>query len=237
MKYTRYFLYLTSVLFILFLIITGMQFHQPEQEFIRFHVIANSDSPADQELKLRVRYRLLEDFTSELSGIESINQGRKRIAENLREIKNAALQEIKSSGSSYPVEVKFGRFQFPTKAYGDLVLPAGEYDALKVVIGQGKGANWWCVMFPPLCFVDISHGIAHKPQPGEHDTEANRHRQQQVQTGQHSGLLGCDEGCGSQTGDETIQQRERVEYRWKILEWWKGSREKVESILSFLNIT
>ena len=102
-----------------------MQFHQPEQEFIRFHVIANSDSPADQELKLRVRDRLLEDFTSKLSGIESINQGRKRIAENLREIKNAALQEIKSSGSSYPVEVKFGRFQFPTKAYGDLVLPAG----------------------------------------------------------------------------------------------------------------
>ena len=182
MKYTRYFLYLTSVLFILFLIITGMQFHQPEQEFIRFHVIANSDSPADQELKLRVRDRLLEDFTSELSGIESINQGRKRIAENLREIKNAALQEIKSSGSSYPVEGKFGRFQFPTKAYADLVLPAGEYVALKVVIGQGKGANWWCVMFPPLCFVDISHGIAHKPQPGEHDTEANRHRQQQVQT-------------------------------------------------------
>ena len=236
MKYTRYFLYLTSVLFILFLIITGMQFHQPEQEFIRFHVIANSDSPADQELKLRVRDRLLEDFTSELSGIESINQGRKRIAENLREIKNAALQEIKQRQLlsrrgevwAVPVSDKGIRRSGPS---------CREYDALKVVIGQGKGANWWCVMFPPLCFVDISHGIAHKPQPGEHDTEANRHRQQQVQTGQHSGLLGCDEGCGSQTGDETIQQRERVEYRWKILEWWKGSREKVESILSFLNIT
>nr|WP_243426397.1 stage II sporulation protein R [Caldicoprobacter guelmensis] len=131
-----------------------------QKEYIRFHVVANSDSPEDQALKLRVRDKLLEEFGKEFAGIDSIEKEREKVMENIDEIEKIALLEVKRAGKSYPVKVQFGRFSFPTKAYGNLVLPAGEYEALKVVIGKGEGANWWCVMFPPLCFIDISHGVA-----------------------------------------------------------------------------
>jgi stage II sporulation protein R len=213
-----------------------MCFHQPKGEYIRFHVIANSDSPEDQQLKLRVRDRLLERFGPELSDIHSIDQGRRIIGEKLSAIREVALEEIKSSGRTYPVQVMFGRFPFPTRVYGDLVLPAGEYEALKVIIGQGKGANWWCVMFPPLCFIDISHGIAHKAQSGQQAEEVAQDLQQgELQAEQYMEWLDYEADHGARIADEESQRRERVEYRWKVLEWWEESREKVESLLSFLN--
>jgi stage II sporulation protein R len=207
-----------------------MTFNQPEHEYIRFHVIANSDSPEDQELKLRVRDRLIERFGSELNNVDSIEQGRQKIGENLLEIKDVALQEIKRSGANYPVEVMFGRFPFPTKVYGNLVLPAGEYEALKVVIGRGKGANWWCVMFPPLCFVDISHGVVHESQSRIQDEGIELHQREEYEQDQEN-----SEPLGQKTGynDRTDQGVRQVEYRWKILEWLNGSREKVENLLWF----
>lgn len=151
-------------LFVLFLtivlVVLGMYTNASQKQYIRFHVVANSDSPEDQALKLRIRDRLLERFGEEFANIDSIEAGRNKIKDSIDEIKRIALLEIKRSGKSYPVQVQFGRFSFPTKAYGNLVLPAGQYEALKVVIGNGEGSNWWCVMFPPLCFIDISHGVA-----------------------------------------------------------------------------
>lgn len=130
------------------------------KDMIRFHVIANSDSKNDQKLKLRIRDKILEEMGSEFNESKSIENSREIINKNLNKIKDIAENEIIAEGKDYNVEVVLGNDKFPTKTYGDLTLPAGEYEALKVVIGEGKGQNWWCVMFPPLCFVDITHSVS-----------------------------------------------------------------------------
>lgn len=131
-----------------------------EDKYMRFHVVANSDSSEDQELKLKVRDRLLSEFKETFEDVKSVDEAEARIRAELKRLEEVANDEIQRQGKDYDAKATVGFFDFPIKAYGNLVLPAGKYHALKVVIGEGEGANWWCVMFPPLCFVDISHGVA-----------------------------------------------------------------------------
>lgn len=118
---------------------------------IRLHVIANSNEEADQALKLKVRDRILKEaagiFTTALEPEEALKKATKEKSRLL----SAAKQVIKENGYNYNVEIQTGNFTFPAKNYGEIMLPAGNYDALRIVIGEGKGKNWWCVMFPPLC--------------------------------------------------------------------------------------
>jgi stage II sporulation protein R len=125
---------------------------------VRLHVIANSDSPEDQALKHTVRDAVLDYVRGILKDSNSVDQTRTLILENIPEITAVAKQTIADAGSSYDVKASLGSYPFPTKAYGDILLPAGDYQALRIVIGNGGGANWWCVLFPPLCFVDVTHG-------------------------------------------------------------------------------
>lgn len=125
---------------------------------IRLHVIANSDSPADQALKRNVRDVILTYMNEQLNSSEDINRTKAIINEKMNDIIGLATEELRRNGSDYGVQASFGSYPFPTKAYGDVTLPAGKYQALRVVIGKGEGANWWCVLFPPLCFVDVTHG-------------------------------------------------------------------------------
>jgi stage II sporulation protein R len=94
----------------------------------------------------------------QLINSKDIEQTRYIINTNIKKIIVLAKDEIEQQGRNYDVNVKLGSYPFPTKAYGDIALPAGNYQALRVVIGKGEGANWWCVLFPPLCFVDVTHG-------------------------------------------------------------------------------
>lgn len=123
---------------------------------IRFHVVANSDQEQDQHLKYIVRDRLIEALKPQLSEAETCQEARKIIADHSSQLAAVAKETVAAAGYSYGVCVELGKADFPPKAYGDVVLPQGEYEALRVVLGEGKGANWWCVLFPPLCFVDIS---------------------------------------------------------------------------------
>ncbi|MBO4293354.1 MAG: stage II sporulation protein R [Clostridia bacterium] len=125
----------------------------------RLHVIANSDSEEDQNLKYKVRDKLIEYMNSLIPECENKNEVIAKAQEHLADFKKIALNTIVSEGYDYNVDVEIGNFEFPTKQYGDISFPAGFYDALKVKIGKAEGKNWWCVMFPPLCFVDISTGI------------------------------------------------------------------------------
>lgn len=125
----------------------------------RLHVIANSDSKEDQDLKYIVRDNLINymnENSSEFSNKEEVVQYSKH---HIKDFEKIALDTIKSLGFDYPVQVEVGNFDFPTKNYGDVSFPAGYYDALRVKIGSASGKNWWCVMFPPLCFVDTTTGI------------------------------------------------------------------------------
>lgn len=127
--------------------------------FFRLHILANSDSQIDQELKLKVRDAILEYMESQnfskTSKLETMNS----VKNNLEIYKNISEKIIKENGFNYPVSVEVGNFYFPTKIYGNISLPAGQYDALRINIGKSQGQNWWCSLFPPLCFVDISSGI------------------------------------------------------------------------------
>lgn len=130
-----------------------------ENSVFRLHVIANSDSKEDRNLKYIVRDKLLQYMNSYLSNTSTKEDAIKIANKHLDEFKQVAINTIKEQGYSYNVNVKVGNFEFPTKTYGDISLPAGFYDALRVEIGEAKGQNWWCVMFPPLCFVDVTSGV------------------------------------------------------------------------------
>lgn len=125
----------------------------------RLHVIANSNSDEDQSLKYKVRDNLLEYMNNICSNCSSKEEAIELVTEHQEEFKQVALETIKNEGYSYDVKINIGNFEFPTKQYGDISLPAGYYDALRVEIGKAEGRNWWCVMFPSLCFIDVSSGI------------------------------------------------------------------------------
>lgn len=125
---------------------------------IRLHVIANSDSPEDQALKRDVRDVILNYMRDKFTVSKNVEETKLLINDNMKEIEALAAAEIKRQGKNYSVNGMLGSYPFPTKVYGDITLPAGNYEALRVVIGKGEGANWWCVLFPPLCFVDATHG-------------------------------------------------------------------------------
>lgn len=134
---------------------------------IRLHVIANSDKPDDQELKRHVRDAILASVGRNLAAAGDIGAARRLVSGNLAAITAAAEGQIRREGQNYTVRTEFGDFPFPTRAYGDITLPAGNYEAVRVVIGEGKGENWWCVLFPPLCLVGGS-GQAKAAFPAEH---------------------------------------------------------------------
>ena len=123
---------------------------------IRFHVLANSDSVEDQELKNIVQKGIRARFSKELGPHGSLEESRKTILAGLDEIEHTAAKLVEKNGFDYPVKVALGRTFFPSVDYGDISFPAGEYEALRIIIGEGKGGNWWCVMFPPLCYLDAA---------------------------------------------------------------------------------
>ncbi len=126
---------------------------------IRFHVRANSDSDEDQALKLLVRDGILEMLGPELAEAEDKDEARSIMEKKLAEIERTGETIVQAAGYDYEVHAYLTTEEFPMKSYGDLLFPAGEYEALRVDIGKQEGANWWCVMYPGLCFVDATGGI------------------------------------------------------------------------------
>lgn len=157
-------IFVILILLSLFILISAISYvdavsNNIADSVFRLHVIANSNSKEDQELKLKVRDELL-SYMNIISKDSTSKQEAMQIAnEHKEEFTQIAEKVIKENGYNYTVNVQIGKADFPTKYYGDITLPAGTYDALKVQIGEAKGQNWWCVMFPPLCFVDVSTGI------------------------------------------------------------------------------
>ncbi len=141
--------------FVLTLTIQGLSLSETcnniKDSVLRLHIVANSDSQADQNLKIKVRDRLLKEGKLYLGNAENESEALTFASKNLPLLQKAAQEEIEENGYNYCVNVSLGQAWFNTREYDDVTLPAGEYEALKVVIGEGKGKNWWCVMFPPMC--------------------------------------------------------------------------------------
>ena len=121
---------------------------------VRFHVLANSDTTADQNLKLDVRDVVLSAFGEKLESCSSKGESMALLAAYKEEIRQTAAAEIARQGYDYPVSVSLVREDFPEKTYGNLVFPAGVYDAVRIEIGEAKGHNWWCMLYPSICFSD-----------------------------------------------------------------------------------
>ena len=127
---------------------------------VRFHVLANSDSEDDQKLKLAVRDRVLQEYGELLQGCESKAETLAALEYAEQAICETAAKEVTEQGYDYPVRVSLVREEFPFKKYDDLIFPAGVYDALRIEIGKAEGQNWWCVLYPQMCFVDAAWGYS-----------------------------------------------------------------------------
>lgn len=172
------------------LTITNETLFSANTSIIRLHILANSDSDADQALKYKVRDRILAEVHHLCDEQEQPDQYIIAHQEQIREI---ALDEIRKQGYSYDVTVQYGTFAFPVREYGGYVFPAGMYRGVRILIGAGAGQNWWCVMYPPLCFTNETNGGV---------PEASR-----AQLAQSAELIG--------DGDKIV-----VKPKWKVKEWW-----------------
>ena len=203
--------FLLSIVIILFLAISAFSYVNAistnlADSVFRLHVIANSDSQEDQNLKYKVRDSLIEYMNTLVNSSYSKEDVIKIAKEHLNEFKNIAQNVIKENGFDYPVNVEIGNFAFPSKTYGDISFPSGFYDALKVEIGESKGQNWWCVMFPPLCFVDVTSGVV--PEESKENLEDN---------------LGTEEyDIISESNDNTY-----VNIKFKIIEFFENMKIKL----------
>lgn len=147
-------LILLSTLLLLIALLSILPVHSESliyDEVLRLHVIANSDSDADQELKLLVRDAILEETQKILKNVKSREEAEKIISENSALLESIALETVRKNQFDYPVTLELGREKYPTKNYESCAFPSGEYLSLRIKIGEASGQNWWCVLFPPLC--------------------------------------------------------------------------------------
>ncbi len=180
---------------------------------IRLHVIANSDSEEDQALKNDVRDAVIDYMKIKLKDVSELEQAIGIINENIDEIEKVAADKVRESGKAYPVKAVLGKYPFPTKVYGDITLPAGSYQALRIIIGEGTGSNWWCVLFPPLCFVDVTHGTI---------PESVKEELKNSLTAEEYSII------ASAQSERDIP----VKIKFKIVEILQGSRIKFSGLLS-----
>lgn len=164
MKKKLNFIFILTILVFIYIALLSFNYSKAissnlSDSVFRLHIIANSDSSADQELKLKVRDKIIEYMNTLTSNSSDKKDVISIVNNHLDSFKEIALNTIKENGYNYDVNIEIGNFHFPTKSYGDISFSAGNYDALKIEIGDAIGQNWWCVLFPPLCFVNSSTGV------------------------------------------------------------------------------
>lgn len=169
------------------------------EQIIRLHVIANSDTEEDQELKMKVKETIVTYLRGEMQDAVSVDEARQAIREHLPEIEEIAAEKMQAEGYDYTAEATLGESYFPVREYGDLTFPAGNYEALRVRLGKSAGHNWWCVMYPSLCFVDSVYQTVP-------DSSKERLKETLTEEEYHSLL---DSG-------------ENIRYSWKAGEWLRS---------------
>jgi len=188
---------------------------------IRLRILANSDSKSDQALKRLVRDEVNKSITVWVSDLTSKEEAKKVLYSKLPEIQRIAEQVVSKQNSRQDVQVELGKVEFPTKLYGQFLYPAGQYEAVLITLGKGTGANWWCVLFPPLCFLDFSNGVAVSEGIDEEEMKAEEQEQQDQ-------LEAVKNGIKKELVDQKTEQspiytqsdEEPVEVKFFIIEIW-----------------
>ena len=176
------------------------------ENVIRFHVLAHSDDYIDQALKDFVTSEILAEFEDTLLIGNDLNQTRDRLIANLSLIEDFAQQKVSQAGFTQSVSANMGSVFFPTRRYGEMVFPPGEYETVQIIIGDGLGSNWWCLMFPPLCFVDFSV------------TEVSRNYLEETVPAAGFLLLTHEESSSTE-----------LKVRFRVVEWWQNRRAPSDS--------
>lgn len=179
------------------------------KEVIRFHVIANSDTEIDQDVKMKVKDNVVEYLQGKLKHAKTKKEAKKIICKESKKLRKIAQKTIEKEGFQYDCKVVYGKRTFPVKMYGDLTFPEGEYDALQIVLGKAEGHNWWCVMFPTLCFLDGTYMIV---------PDVSKQLLKNTLTKEEYSAI-------SEPGHFNIR------YRLKIGDWWKKFSEKAVKIV------
>ncbi|TQR32647.1 stage II sporulation protein R [Brevibacillus brevis] len=213
------------------------------QESVRLRIIANSDSVQDQWLKREVRDAIVAQMNTWADDIETLEEAEQMIHTQLPVLQQVVDKTVKERGFSYKAVVDFGEVPFPTKLYGSYVYPAGNYRAVRVQIGEAKGQNWWCVLFPPLCFIDMSNGDAVKaeptPKPEESEPTAEPASEEvavlpleENEVGNHSetNRVDAEQTKAEEEESEKVEKAEKVTasapevevrfYLWEKIEGW-----------------
>lgn len=146
--------------------LTALQEHMAG-EVLRFHVLANSDSKEDQALKMKVKEAVLSYMEYKMPQRTDLAQTKQWVSDHIGELGDIAQSVICGESYDYPVHLELATSYFPEKTYGDVTFPAGEYEALRIEIGEAKGQNWWCVLYPNLCFIDAVHAVV--PEKGKQE--------------------------------------------------------------------
>ena len=188
---------------------------------IRLRILANSDSKSDQALKRLVRDEVNKSITVWVSDLTSKEEAKKVLHSKLPEIQRIAEQVVSKQNSRQDVQVELGKVEFPTKLYGQFLYPAGQYEAILITLGKGTGANWWCVLFPPLCFLDFSNGVAVSEGIDEEEKKAEEQEQKDQ-------LEAVKNGIKKELVDQKTEQspvytqsdEEPVEVKFFIIEIW-----------------
>lgn len=179
-------------------------------EAIRLRILANSDRDEDQALKRHIRDAVNKEITTWVKDITSIEEARRLIRSKLPEIKEIAKETMEKEGASQSISVDFDKISFPTKLYGSMVYPAGEYEAILITLGNGEGANWWCVLFPPLCFLDFSNGEAVKEQE---DQEASKKQTEKA-------LEDLTAKAEKAKKEDEKEKEDNTEVKFFVVEWF-----------------
>ncbi|MCL2338048.1 MAG: stage II sporulation protein R [Firmicutes bacterium] len=203
---------------------------------LRLHVVANSNTFYDQDLKYQVKDRIVREMSASFQTATNSEQARAIAASARGKIERIAQDEIRRRGYDYPVRVEIGTYYFPVKTYtihegrrtANLTMSPGRYEAVRVLIGNGQGANWWCVLYPPLCFTDLSQALppaAVTPTASWERlvTAANRETSGSLnEPGNTAGVPGVPkEQINSAPSDNEPGGQPKIEYRFRIVEWWQ----------------
>jgi stage II sporulation protein R len=177
-------------------------------EAIRLRILADSDSEKDQEIKRKVRDAVNAEITSWVENLVSLEEARNVIKEGIPELQKIAEDVVAEHGSNQTVKTEFNKVKFPTKLYGQYLYPAGEYEAVLITLGEGTGSNWWCVLFPPLCFLDFSNGEATSPGFDENGKVVEASTTEQVDSEEQ---VEGDEAATSEDKESDKQANEKAE--------------------------
>ncbi|WP_243735189.1 stage II sporulation protein R [Paenibacillus turpanensis] len=226
----------TYLAFLLVLLIMSWESHKVNaavaapsipQESIRLRILANSDSPTDQLVKRAVRDEIVKEMNQWVKGPETLEEARAIVAAHLPELEAAVARVLEQRGFNYTYQVELGQIDFPTKMYGNEMYPAGKYEAVLVTLGNGEGQNWWCVLFPPLCFVDIVSGDKKK----EEETKVEK-SEEQTPAGEKGSKTASAKGDSGKVVVASAQADAEPEVRFFVVELFQKLGGFVKSLFA-----